>query len=133
MGLFDLYSLQDISTTLVRNKLLSLLTSCGVFLVIFMLVALLGLGNGLEQGTRKSMGGMMARAVFVWTQRTSMPYRGLQPGRYLKLRNDDIDAVRHVRGVEYVAPRLQLGGWREGENVIAGTKSGNFTVMVSPE
>jgi putative ABC transport system permease protein len=127
--MFDLDSWQEIATTLVRNKLRALLTACGVFWGIFMLVALLGLGNGLEQGTHKNMGGMMTRAVFVWTQRTSLPYRGLQPGRYLKLRNEDIDAVRHVRGVEYVAPRLQLGGWRDGQNVTAGTRSGNFTVM----
>jgi putative ABC transport system permease protein len=127
--MFDLDSWQEIATTLVRNKLRALLTACGVFWGIFMLVALLGLGNGLEQGTHKNMGGMLKRSVFVWTQRTSLPYRGLQPGRYLKLRNEDIDAVRRVRGVEYVAPRLQLGGWRDGQNVTAGAKSGNFTVM----
>ncbi|HWA75866.1 MAG TPA: ABC transporter permease [Polyangiaceae bacterium] len=127
--MFDLDSWQEIATTLARNKLRAFLTACGVFWGIFMLVALLGLGNGLERGTRKNMGGLMTRAVFVWTQRTSLPYRGLQPGRYLKLRNDDIDAVRHVRGVQYVAPRLQLGGWREGQMVTAGEKSGNFTVM----
>jgi putative ABC transport system permease protein len=127
--MFDLDSWQEIATTLSRNKLRGFLTACGVFWGIFMLVALLGLGHGLERGTRKNMGGLMTRAVFVWTQRTSLPYRGLQPGRYLKLRNDDIDAVRHVRGVQYVAPRLQLGGWREGQMVTAGEKSGNFTVM----
>ena len=64
--MFDLDSWQEIATTLVRNKLRALLTACGVFWGIFMLVALLGLDNGLEQGTHKNMGGMMKRAVFVW-------------------------------------------------------------------
>lgn len=45
------------------------------------------------------------------------------------MRNDDIKALKQVPGVEYVAPRLQLGGWREGVDLVAGTKSGNFTVM----
>jgi putative ABC transport system permease protein len=87
------------------------------------------MGKGLENGARKSLGNMMARSVFIWTQRTSLPYRGLQPGRYLRMRNDDIKALKQVPGVEYVAPRLQLGGWREGVDLVAGTKSGNFTVM----
>lgn len=127
--MFDLDAWQEIATTLARNKLRAFLTACGVFWGIFMLVALLGLGKGLERGTHKNLGGMLTRAVFVWTQRTSLPYRGLPPGRYLKLRNDDIEAVRRVPGVEDVAPRLQLGGWRDGQNVVAGEKSGNFTVL----
>jgi len=100
-----------------------------VFWGIFMLIAMLGIGKGLENGTRKSLGNMTARSVFIWTQRTSLPYRGLQPGRYIRMRNDDIQALHQVPGVEHVAPRLQLGGWREGVDVVAGTKSGNFTVM----
>jgi putative ABC transport system permease protein len=127
--MFDLDSWQEIAQSLSRNKLRGLLTACGVFWGIFMLVTMLGIGRGLEQGTRKNLGNMTMRSVFIWTQRTSLPYRGLQPGRYLRLRNDDIAALRRVPGVKYVAPRLQLGGWRDGQNVIAGAKSGNFTVM----
>jgi putative ABC transport system permease protein len=125
----DLDSWQEVAITLSRNKLRAWLTACGVFWGIFMLVTLLGIGRGLERGARKNMGGMLTRAVFIWTQRTSMPYRGLQPGRYVKFKNDDIAAVRQVPGVEHLAPRLQLGGWREGAEVTAGTKTGNFTVM----
>ncbi|MFZ5890099.1 MAG: ABC transporter permease [Myxococcota bacterium] len=129
MGLFDLDSWQEIWASLSRNKLRALLTACGVFWGIFMLIAMLGMGKGLENGARKNLGNMTARSVFIWTQRTSLPYRGLQPGRYLRMRNDDIKALQQVPGVEYVAPRLQLGGWREGVDVVAGDKAGNFTVM----
>lgn len=129
MSLFDLDSWQEIWASLSRNKLRALLTACGVFWGIFMLVAMLGMGRGLENGARKNLGNMTARSVFIWTQRTSMPYRGLQPGRYVRFRNDDIQALRQVPGIQYVAPRLQLGGWREGVDVLAGTNSGNFTVM----
>ncbi len=128
MGLFDLDSWQEIWTTVSRNRLRAFLTACGVFWGIFMLVVLLGVGNGLERGTRKNLGNMSVRSVFVWTQRTSLPFRGRQPGRYLRMRNADIEAVQQVKGVRYVSPRLQLGGWRDGQNVTAGSKGGSFTV-----
>lgn len=124
----DLDSWREVAVTLSRNKLRAWLTACGVFWGIFMLVALLGIGRGLERGARKNMGGMLTRAVFVWTQRTSLPYRGLQPGRYVKFKNDDIKALQQVPGVEHLSPRLQLGGWREGTEVTAGARTGNFTV-----
>jgi putative ABC transport system permease protein len=127
--MFDLDAWQEIASTVRRNKLRALLTACGVFWGIFMLVALLGIGRGLENGARKMMGGLLTRSVFIWTQRTSLPYRGLQPGRYVRFRNDDIAALQRIPGVEYVAPRIQLGGWREGVEVVAGTKAGNFSVM----
>ncbi len=127
--MLDLDGWQEIGDTMARNKLRALLTACGVFWGIFMLVALLGIGKGLENGAHKTMGGRLSRSVFIWTQRTSLPYRGLQPGRYVRFRNDDITALQRVPGVEHVAPRLQLGGWREGVEVVAGTKIGNFSVM----
>jgi putative ABC transport system permease protein len=127
--MFDLDAWQEIASTVRRNKLRALLTACGVFWGIFMLVALLGIGRGLENGARKMMGGLLTRSVFIWTQRTSLPYRGLQPGRYVRFRNDDIAALQRIPGVEYVAPRIQLGGWREGVEVVAGSKAGNFSVM----
>jgi putative ABC transport system permease protein len=107
----------------------AILTACGVFWGLFMLIVMLGLGKGFENGTRKQLSGLAAHAVFVWGQRTSLPYRGMQPGRYLRFRNDDIEAIRRIPGVEHVAPRLQFGGWRQGTNIVYGTKTANFGVM----
>jgi putative ABC transport system permease protein len=67
--------------------------------------------------------------VYVWSQRTSLPYAGLQPGRYVKFTNRDIETIRRVQGVQHVAPRLQMGGWRQGQNITRGRKAGNFNVM----
>ncbi len=72
---------------------------------------------------------MALHSVYVWSQRTSLPYKGLQPGRYVKFTNQDIATIRRVPGVEHVAPRLQLGGWRDGQNITRGAKTGNFSVM----
>jgi putative ABC transport system permease protein len=125
----DYDSWQEIWQTLRKNPLRALLTACGVFWGMFMLLVLLGLGTGLERGVVRSLGGMAMHSVYVWSQRTSLPFRGLQPGRYVRFDNADIEAIRRVPGVEHVAPRLQLGGWREGQSVSRGAVTGNFNVM----
>ncbi len=127
--MFDVDAWVEIWSTLRKNKLRAALTACGVFWGMFMLMVLLGLGTGLERGVVRSLGGMALHSVYVWAGRTGMPYRGLQPGRYVKFNNRDIDAVARVRGVKYVAPRLQLGGWRDGQNVTRGSITGNFNVV----
>jgi putative ABC transport system permease protein len=127
--MLDLDSWQEIWSTLRKNKLRAVLTACGVFWGMFMLMVLLGLGAGLERGVVRSLGGMALSSVYVWSQRTSMPYQGLQPGRYVKFTNGDIEAISRVKGVKHVAPRLQLGGWRDGQNITRGAKTGNFNVV----
>src|ERR1041384_2380317 len=127
--MFDFDAWQEIWSTLRKNKLRAALTACGVFWGMFMLMVLLGLGAGLERGVVRSLGGLALHSVYVWSQRTSMPYRGLQPGRYIKFTNQDIAEIARVPGVRYVAPRLQLGGWREGINITRGPKTANFNVV----
>ncbi len=122
-------SWQEIVAALAHNRLRAVLTSCGVFWGVFMLIVMLGLGRGLELGTQRNLGGMVTRSVFVWSQRTSRAYRGLQPGRYVRFRNDDIPAIAQVDGVEALAPRLRAGGWRDGVNVVYGATTSNLTVL----
>src|SRR6185436_3320371 len=100
--MLDLDAWQEIWSTLRKNKLRAVLTACGVFWGMFMLMVLLGLGTGLERGVVRSLGGMALQSVYVWSQRTSMPYQGLQPGRYVKFTNQDIATIARVPGVKYV-------------------------------
>jgi putative ABC transport system permease protein len=128
LRLLDADAWQEIWATLRRNKLRAFLTACGVFWGIFMLIVMLGIGRGLSRGVVKSLGGLAAHSVYVWAQRTSLPHAGLQPGRYVRFTNEDAAALARLPGVEHVAPRLQLGGWREGVNVVRGAKTSNFNV-----
>ncbi len=125
----SLESLRELFESLTRNKLRTFLTALGVFWGIFVLVLMLGIGRGLERGVAKNLGMMATRSVFLWGQRTSVPYQGLVPGRDVRFDNDDIQALRAVPGVQYVAPRTRLGGWREGASVTAGAKTGYFPVL----
>lgn len=127
--MFGAEAVKELAESLTRNKLRTLLTALGVFWGIFVLVIMLGMGRGLEGGVEKNLGLLATRSLFVWGQRTSLPFRGLTPGRHVRFENADIAAVRSVPGVEHVAPRLQLGGWRDGAAVTAGSESSYFPVL----
>src|SRR4029079_7210594 len=66
----------------------------------------------------------------IWSQRTTKPYRGMPTGRTIQLEVADADAIRaQIPEAAAVCPRNQLGGYRGGNNVSRGTKSGAFSVM----
>ena len=73
--MFDLDRWQEIYHVLASNKLRTFLTAFGVFWGIFMLVIMLGSGNGLENGVTQNFGDMATNSVFIWTQQTSVPYK----------------------------------------------------------
>ena len=127
--MIDLDTFREIAETLARNRLRALLTASGVFWGACLLVLMLGIGTGLERGVARNLSGLTNYSLYIWPARTSLPYQGLQPGRYIELRNADIVAVARTPGVESVAPRLQLGSWRDGQNVTFGDKKANFNVM----
>ena len=129
MAILDGDSWQEIWSVIRKNRLRTFLTALGVFWGVFMLIVMVGAGNGLERGVKRTMAGWAANSVGVWSEKTSLPYKGLVPGRQIRFENDDIPAVRAVPGVEYLAPGNQLGGWRGGNNVTRGAKAAAFQVM----
>ncbi|HUD71297.1 MAG TPA: ABC transporter permease, partial [Dongiaceae bacterium] len=97
---------------------------------IFMLMLMLGSGNGLSNGVERGFSDGATNAVFIWSQRTTKPWRGMAPGRPVQLEVGDIDALRaQVPEAEAVCPRNQLGGFRGGNNISRGDKAGAFSVM----
>lgn len=117
----------EIWMVLSRNKLRTFLTAFGVFWGILMMVVMMGAGKGLKNGATSKMGGWATNSMFLWTQSTSIPYKGFQRGRSVSLRNADIEAIKSgIPEVGIVAPRNQLGGFRGSNNVVRGTKTGAF-------
>jgi putative ABC transport system permease protein len=94
--MFDIDKWQEIISTLRKNKLRTALTMFSVFWGIFILVILLGSGNGLENGVRKQFEGDAANSVGIWQGQTSMAYNGLQSGRVIQFTNDDYDYVKKL-------------------------------------
>ncbi len=119
----------EIIEALSANPFRTLITAFGVFWGIFVLVILLSASQGLQNGIKKQMGGLSTNTMFMWTNSTSKPYKGLPQGRYYNFKNGDVDAIkREIDGLLYVSPRNQLGGFRGSNNVVRGTKTGAYNV-----
>ena len=128
--MFDYDKWQEILATVRKNKLRTFLTMFGVFWGIFMLMLLLGSGKGLENGVTVNFSTWASNSGFIWTNKTTMSYKGMQPGRYVRFTNDDKALVeQNVEGLGIIAPRNNLGGWRGANNVTRNTKSGAFTIF----
>lgn len=130
MKLIDLDKWNEIWSVIKKNKLRTFFTAFGVFWGIFMLVIMLGSGNGLKNGAYQGMGDMATNSFFMWTQRTTIPYKGFPRGRFYNFRNSDTEALeKNIKGIDLVAPRLQAWGFRGGgSNVIRGERSGAFDI-----
>ena len=87
--------LNEIWQTARRNKLRTGLTGFAVAWGIFMLIVLLGAGNGLINAQMKQTDRFLSNSMMVFGGRTTKPYRGLQEGRYLPLKDRDIEATQN--------------------------------------
>ena len=124
--MFDYDKWQEIFNTIAKHKLRTGLTALGVFWGIFMLVFLMGAGNGLQNGVNGLFGGHAKNSVYMGSNRTSLPYKGMKPGRRFSLDNDDVTAIREnfADEISYIAPRL----WMPAGDVSHGDKSASFDV-----
>ena len=127
--MFDLDKWKEIWATLRSNRLRTFLTAFGVFWGIVMLMAMLSFGSSMNTGMQRQMKGMATNLLFVWGQETTEAYDGLPTGRHVQFNTDDIELLRKIPGIEWLAPRLQLGGWMNNFTVGYESKTGTFTVM----
>ena len=124
--MFDIDRWQEILHSIWTHKLRTFLTALGVFWGIFMLVILMGSGKGLENGVYQSIGDIATNSLYMWTNRTSMPYEGLQAGRRIALKYEDLQAMKRSfnNKVDYMAPRYMVQAGQISRN----GKSGDFDV-----
>ncbi|WP_417861175.1 ABC transporter permease [Winogradskyella sediminis] len=94
--MFDLERWQEIFETLSKNKLRTFLTGLSVASGIFILVILLGFSEGIANGVRSQFEQDATNKISVWTGVTTKGYKGLNPGRYIQLKNSTFDAVENA-------------------------------------
>lgn len=127
--MIDLDAWQEIASTLRRNALRTALTAIGVFWGVLMLIVMAGFGNGLRGGVAQDMAGLATNSLYVWGDRTALPYRGLTPGRYVNLASTDAAALeRAIPEIEAVAPRVSLSSRGGADLVTHQERSGSFNV-----
>jgi putative ABC transport system permease protein len=129
--LFDFDHWQEVFQSLRRNRLRTILTACGVFWGVLMLVVMLGFARGLENAVTRDFKNWSPNAIFVWGQRTSKPYAGNQAGRDVPLTEEDAEFIAaRISGIDQVVPRNQNGGRFGGANqVTRKDKSESFGVL----
>jgi len=109
--MFDVDVWQEIFATIRKNKLRTFLTGFSVAWGIFMLMILLGSGNGLQNGVKEQFADNSVNVMWMWTGETSMPYKGLKEGRPIKFKNDDYTFLtKKTDDLEQVSSRFYLPG-----------------------
>ena len=120
----------EIMQALGKNKLRTFFTAFGVFWGIFMLVIMLGSGKGLHNGVSEGMGDMATNACFMWTQPTTISYKGFPRGRRYNFNNNDTKALRNnIPELEFIAPRLQVFSAEGDNNVVRGDRTSAYTIQ----
>ena len=83
--------IQEIYGTIKRNKLRTFLTGFAVAWGIFMLIVLLGAGNGLINAFESNAGGRALNSMKIYPGWTNKPFDGLKEGRSIKLTEKDME------------------------------------------
>jgi len=109
--MFDIDVWQEIFSTIKKNKLRTFLTGFSVAWGIFMLMVLLGSGNGLQNGVKENFASNSINIMWLWTGDTSIPYQGMKEGRTIKFNNADYTFLKEKgENLEQVSSRYYLPG-----------------------
>lgn len=110
--MFDLERWHEIFDTIRKNKLRTFLTGLSVASGIFILVILLGFGQGMRNGIENEFKQDASTSVWVWPGVTSKEYKGLNPGRRIQLVNENYDKASAMFNddIEYSSGRIFVRG-----------------------
>ena len=118
----DRDTFREILDSITRNRSRSILTGFGVFWGIFMLMLLVGGGQGLKDLLMQNFDGFAQNTCIIATNNTTKPYKGFRKGRSWNLEYADVDRLKSlVPELETVTPSVSLWGKTvvHGENTYA--------------
>lgn len=105
--MFDIF--EEIFVALKMNRMRTFLTGFAIAWGIFMLVALLAVGNGFSNAMFSNFRYMSQNSVSLYAGRTSMPYGGRQKGRTIRFSMADCEWMRtHLEGCKSLSPIFNL-------------------------
>jgi putative ABC transport system permease protein len=128
--LFDRDTWQEIFGSISKNKTRTVITVIGVLWGIFIYIALSGAAKGLDNGFERQFENIAMNSMFIWAQRTSIPYDGFKIGRRIELKLSDIDYIKQrIPEVQFMAPRNARGVFGGAAPlVVRKNKSSNYNV-----
>lgn len=124
--MFDIERWQEIFETISKNKLRTFLTGLSVASGIFILIILLGIGDGMQNGIENEFEQDAANILYIWTGTTSKEYKGMNPGRRVIMKNEDFQNIsrRYEDELEYKSSIYTI--WSGLVNY--GNESGSYRV-----
>lgn len=124
----DVFS--EIWSTVKRNKLRTALTGFAVAWGIFMLIFLLGAGNGLINAQKQQSDRFLDNSMMVGSGRTSKAYDGLKEGRRITLNDKDKGVTGHnfQTYIDDTGAELEQSGvtLTKGQNYVSGSLTGVY-------
>ncbi len=129
--MFDLDRWQEIFDAIQKNKLRTFLTGLSVASGIFILVILLGFGQGMQNGIQKEFEADASNRILVWPGVSSKEFKGLNPGRRIRLQNSNYEYITSVYEdqLEYRSGQFRVGG-----SLVYKNESGSYGIQgVSPD
>ena len=109
--MFDVDKWQEILFTIRKNKLRTFLTAFSVAWGIFILMILLGVGTGLQRGVEYDFRDDAINSIRISAGQTSLPYKGMQPGRRLQLKTEDyLELKEKIVGIDHITARFHCWG-----------------------
>ncbi|OAV74738.1 Macrolide export ATP-binding/permease protein MacB [Bacteroidales bacterium Barb7] len=91
--MFEFDNFREIWGTVRKNKLRTFLTGFSVAWGIFMLIILLGAGNGLKNGITHNFENFATNQMSIRPWRTTMPYKGMQSERTITFKSQDLERL----------------------------------------
>ncbi len=106
--MFDIDRWREIFQSINKNRLRSVLSGFTVTFAILLFTLLFGIVSGLSNTFKSAFADDAQNAMFVRVWRTSMPYKGLQTGRTVQLRNGDFEYVKdeYTSKIQYQSARI---------------------------
>ena len=120
----------EIWSTTKRNKLRTALTGFAVAWGIFMLIFLLGAGNGLINAVERNSGRFLDNSMMIGGGQTSKTYKGLKEGRPIELNDKDLHTTdsRFSENVMEMGAEISQGNVivSDGDNYVSSTLNGVY-------
>lgn len=116
--------LQEIFATLKMNKMRTTLTGLSVSWGIFILIVLLGAGNGLKNGVMQNFSSRAVNRINLWPGTTSKPYNGLKSERNLYFTEEEIELIRN----QIEESRLITARFNSTQTISYGDEYGSYQV-----
>ena len=123
--MFDLDRWREIFQSISKNKLRSVMSGFTISFAILLFTLLFGVVNGLSNTFKDAFVDDAQNSMFVRVGRTTKPYKGLQSGRVIQLKNENYDYVTktYEDKIQYQTARIY-----KNVNITYKTKQDNYTL-----